>query len=55
VAVYVTNLAPGDATLEQIALRYAQRADTENVFDELKNQWVGSGVMAAAKRWWRHN
>ena len=39
VAVYVTNLAPGDATLEQIALLYAQRADTENVFDELKNQW----------------
>ena len=38
-AVYVTNLAPGDATLEQVALLYAQRADTENVFDELKNQW----------------
>jgi Transposase DDE domain group 1 len=39
VAVYVTNLAPGEATLEQVALLYAQRADTENVFDELKNQW----------------
>lgn len=39
VAVYVTNLEKGDATLEQITLLYAQRADTENVFDELKNQW----------------
>lgn len=39
VAVYVTNLEPGEATLEQVALLYAQRADTENVFDELKNQW----------------
>ena len=39
VAVYVTNLAPGEATLAQVALLYAQRADTENVFDELKNQW----------------
>ena len=38
-AVYVTNLEPGEATLEQVALLYAQRADTENVFDELKNQW----------------
>lgn len=24
---------------EQVVLLYAQRADTENVFDELKNQW----------------
>jgi hypothetical protein len=39
VAVYVTNLEAGAATLAQIALLYAQRADTENVFDELKNQW----------------
>jgi hypothetical protein len=39
VAVYVTNLQPEEATLEQVALLYAQRADTENVFDELKNQW----------------
>ena len=35
----MTNLEPGAATLEQVALLYAQRADTENVFDELKNQW----------------
>ena len=39
VAVYVTNLEKDEATPEQIALLYAQRADTENVFDELKNQW----------------
>jgi hypothetical protein len=39
VAVYVTNLEPAEATAEQIALLYAKRADTENVFDELKNQW----------------
>ena len=39
VAVYVTNLETHAATPEQIALLYAQRADTENVFDELKNQW----------------
>lgn len=37
--VYVTNLETNEATPEQIALLSAQRADTENVFDELKNQW----------------
>jgi hypothetical protein len=36
---FVRAVSKGDATQEQIALRYAQRADTENVFDELKNQW----------------
>ena len=39
VAVYVTNLERHEATPEELALLYAQRADTENVFDELKNQW----------------
>jgi len=39
VAVYVTNLESNEAKPEQIALLYAQRADAENVFDELKNQW----------------
>ena len=38
VAVHVTNLEKGDATLEQITLLDAQRAATENVFDALKNQ-----------------
>ena len=39
-AVYVTNLEQGEATLEQVALFFVQRSDTENVFDELKNQWL---------------
>lgn len=39
ISVYVTNLETGEAKPEQIALLYAQRADAENVFDELKNQW----------------
>ena len=39
VAVYVTNLGVDEAKPEQVALLYNQRADTENVFDELKNQW----------------
>jgi hypothetical protein len=34
-----------------VALLYAQRADTENVFDELKNQWRLSGAIAAGRRW----
>ena len=33
------GLAASEAKPEQGALLYAQRADTENVFDELKNQW----------------
>jgi len=39
ISVYVTNLSAAEATPEQIALLYRKRADTENVFDELKNQW----------------
>lgn len=39
VAVYVTNLSQNEAKPEQIAILYQKRADTENVFDELKNQW----------------
>ena len=39
VAVSVTNLEPGEATLPQVALLYARRADTEHGFDALKNQW----------------
>jgi hypothetical protein len=40
---YVTNLEPSAATPSQIVLTYRQRADAENVFDELKNQWGFSG------------
>ena len=43
VAVSVTHLESGDATLEQVALLYAQRADTANVFDEWKHQWGRRG------------
>lgn len=36
---YGTNLETNEAKPAQVALLYAPRADTENVFDELKNQW----------------
>jgi len=39
VSVYVTNLTAAEATAEQVVLLYRKRADTENVFDEIKNQW----------------
>ena len=39
ISVYVTNLTTAEATPDQIVLLYRKRADTENVFDELKNQW----------------
>ncbi len=38
-AVYVASLGMNEAKPEQVALLYAHRADTENVFDELKNLW----------------
>jgi hypothetical protein len=39
VSVYVTNLTADEATPEQVVLLYRKRADAENVFDEIKNQW----------------
>jgi IS4 transposase len=39
ISVSVTNLTPEEASAEQVVLLYRKRADTENVFDELKNQW----------------
>jgi hypothetical protein len=47
-AVYVTNL-PDEVNGWQIQELYRQRADTENVFDELKNQWGFSGFCAKSK------
>jgi hypothetical protein len=47
-AVYVTNL-PEDVNGWQIQELYRQRADTENVFDELKNQWGFSGFCAQSR------
>jgi hypothetical protein len=37
--VYVTNLRAAQASAEQVVLLYRKRADAENVFDEVKNQW----------------
>lgn len=42
-SAYVTNLPPEEADAFQIVQLYRQRADAENVFDELKNQWGFSG------------
>jgi hypothetical protein len=42
-SAYVTNLTPEEADAFQIVGLYRQRADAENVFDELKNQWGFSG------------
>jgi len=36
---YVTSLPAGEVNAWQIIELYGQRADTENVFDELKHQW----------------
>ncbi len=36
---YVTNLPQGQASAWQLIELYRKRADTENVFDELKHQW----------------
>jgi hypothetical protein len=47
-AVYVTSLG-ADYNAWQIQQLYRERADTENVFDELKNQWGFSGFCAKQK------
>jgi hypothetical protein len=43
ISAYVTSLAHEEATPVQIVMAYRKRADAENVFDELKNQWGFSG------------
>jgi len=40
---YVTNLPPAQANPWQVIELYRQRADAENVFDELKHQWSLEG------------
>jgi hypothetical protein len=40
---YVTDLEPDEANAWQIVDLYRQRADAENVFDELKNHWGFGG------------
>ena len=47
-AVYVTDL-PETYTCWQIQIMYRERADVENVFDELKNQWGFGGFSAKSR------
>jgi hypothetical protein len=42
-AAYVTSLPAVQCNAWQVVALYRERADTENVFDELKNQWGFSG------------
>lgn len=46
IAAYVTNLSEEEADAHQIIQLYRKRADAENVFDELKNQWGFQGFCA---------
>ena len=46
---YVTDLDPQEANAWQIIDLYRQRADAENVFDELKNQWGFGGFCSRKK------
>ena len=47
---YVTSLDQGYAQSWQIIELYRKRADCENVFDELKNQWGFNGFAADIER-----
>lgn len=42
-SAYVTNLTSEEADTFQIVPLYRQRADAQNVFDELKNHWGFAG------------
>lgn len=46
---YVTNLSESEASPWQIVDLYRKRADAENVFDELKNQWGFAGFCSGKK------
>jgi hypothetical protein len=46
---YVTDLPPSEANAWQIIDLYRQRADAENVFDELKNHWGFCGFCSRRK------
>jgi hypothetical protein len=45
-SAYVTNLPKTFATAMQIVILYNQRCDSENIFDETKNQWGLNGFCA---------
>ena len=49
-AAYVTNLDEATANAWQIQTLYRERADAENVFDELKSQWGFNGFGARSRR-----
>ncbi len=42
-SAYVTKLMPEEADAFQVIQLHRQRADAENVFDELKSQWGFAG------------
>jgi len=46
---YVTSLPASDAHVWQVVDLYRKRADTENVFDELKNQWGFGGFCCRSR------
>ena len=46
---YVTDLPPEEVSAWQVVELYRKRADAENVFDELKNQW-GFGGFCSRRR-----
>ena len=50
IAIYVTNLPVEQANAWQIMALYRERADAENVFDEIKNQWGFNGFCAQNQR-----
>jgi len=47
VSAYVTNVPTREADPGQLIMVYRKRADAENVFDELKNQWGFAGFCSA--------
>jgi hypothetical protein len=49
-AAYVTDLPEATANAWQVQALYRDRADAENVFDELKNQWGFNGFCARSRR-----
>ena len=46
---YVTDLPPEEATPWQVVELYRRRADAENLFDELKNQWGFNGFTSGKR------
>jgi hypothetical protein len=49
-AAYVTDLSLEVVNAWQVQALYRERADAENVFDELKNQWGFNGFCARLRR-----